>query len=96
MRTKAIAPIIADNLAGCERCQKCAARCPGHINIPAMLAIFCQCQNGDRSALLPIKDFNKHGIPIDCIECGACTAHCPKHFDIRAAIKELAMQSMQE
>lgn len=94
MRTKTIAPITADGLASCGRCQKCVSRCPGHIDIPAMLETYCRYQGGDESALLPIKDFSKRGLPIDCIECGACTAHCPRHFDIRAAIKELAMQSM--
>lgn len=94
MRTKTIVPITAEKLASCGKCRKCSLGCPGHIDIPAMLAVFCKYQTDGKSALLPIKDFNKHGLPIDCIECGACTDHCPKRFNVRAAIKELAIQSI--
>ena len=94
MRTKTVEPITAGKLAGCGRCKKCARGCPGHIDIPAMLEIYCKFQARKEMALLSIKDFHKRGLPIDCIECGACTDHCPRHFDVRAAVKELAIQSM--
>ncbi|MCI9193073.1 MAG: 4Fe-4S dicluster domain-containing protein [Acutalibacter muris] len=96
MRTKTVEPITAEKLAGCGRCQKCSRGCPGHIDIPAMLEIYCKFQTGEKAALRPIKDFQKQGLPIDCIECGACTDHCPRHFDVRAAVKELATQSMMQ
>ncbi len=96
MRTKTVEPITAEKLAGCGICQKCSRGCPGHIDIPAMLEIYCKFQTGEKAALRPIKDFQKQGLPIDCIECGACTDHCPRHFDVRAAVKELAIQSMMQ
>lgn len=78
------------NLVPCTGCRYCTEECPKGIDIPKLIALYNETNNG--GAMLQFNmDANKQGEnPAACIGCGACTSICPQSIAVPEVLGKFA------
>ena len=78
------------NLVPCTGCKYCTEECPMELNIPKLISIYNEINNGGAFLAFNLDTNKDDENPERCIGCGACSTICPQSIDIPEIMKKLS------
>ena len=78
------------NLVPCTGCKYCTEECPMELNIPKLISIYNEINNGGAFLAFNLDTNKDDENPDRCIGCGACSTICPQSIDIPEIMKKLS------
>lgn len=82
----------ASGTVPCTACSYCMSRCPQHLEIPRILALYNEHAYSEGGFIAPMAMANWEAdrLPSACIGCGACAKVCPQKIDIPGTMKKFS------
>lgn len=77
------------NLVPCTGCRYCTEECPMGLNIPKLIAIYNEINNGGAMLRFNLDVQKDDENPSRCISCGACSRICPQSINIPDIMQKL-------
>ena len=85
---------VLANVIPCTGCGYCSAECPQKLDIPKLISIYNEVNNGNASIWgvlgFTLKAMAKTELPASCVDCGNCKKVCPQNINVPDIMKKLA------
>lgn len=83
--------MVSGGVLPCTACRYCTTRCPAHLDIPALLALYNEYRfSGDTSVAQEIRELPETARPSACIACRSCEGICPQKIKVSEAMADFA------
>lgn len=83
--------MVAGGVLPCTACRYCTTRCPAHLDIPALLALYNEYRfSKDASVVEEVRTLPEAARPSACIACHSCEGICPQKIKVSQAMDDFA------
>ena len=83
--------MLSKKVLPCTACRYCTTRCPAHLDIPALLALYNEYRfSGDTSVAQELRELPETARPSACIACRSCEGICPQKIKVSEAMADFA------
>lgn len=83
--------MVSGGVLPCTACRYCTTRCPAHLDIPALLALYNEYRfSGDTSVAQELRELPETAWPSACIACRSCEGICPQKIKVSEAMADFA------